>query len=207
MITTAADCTGETEMRLDCHYLLPSNGGFRGSTYTCKHPETCVDDPNVPMSQPDAGCLEIGSPSGVKGAGKVNGHACSSGLIVGGHAVFLMMSISADGHQFDNALKSCEVVRSGTSNSIYRSSPCSKTSTLIKLAAKTTYQACIDVTNSFLRTSVPFTWHLHGPGKIRGRGLDELGNERPLSEMLTVLEGGNSTANDAIRIVIGDGEL
>ncbi|KAE9993439.1 hypothetical protein EG327_004923 [Venturia inaequalis] len=190
-------------MDLECEYLLPHDGGRRTGSWTCPGKEECFDYDRTVLEWPDAGCMEVRSPQGVKGAAKTDGHACSAGIAVGSSSITLSSSISANDHNFDNGLKSCQIVKSGTTNSIYKSSPCSKTTTTIKLAPRTTYQACIDVTSALLTTSVGFTWHLHSH-RLKGRGLGD-GNGKPLSEMLTVL--GNSTANDAFQIVIGNGEV
>ncbi|KAE9986423.1 hypothetical protein EG327_004312 [Venturia inaequalis] len=192
--------------RIEMTTAVPSNGGFRVVDWNCDSQDTCIDDADAPYNLPNAGCLRLVSPSGVKGATKVGGHACSAGLRIGRNTIILNSLISADKHAFDNGLKSCSVVKSGTSNSALTTSPCSKEKIMVKLVAGTTYQACIDVTNALLKTSVGFTWHLSPAGRKDGLKPRGTGTGKPLSEMLTVL-GGNSTANDAFRIVIGEGEL
>ncbi|RDI86038.1 hypothetical protein Vi05172_g4175 [Venturia inaequalis] len=81
---------------------------------------------------------------------------------------------------------------------IYSRDPCPQQSTFLKLAARTTYQACITTAVALAKTSVGFTWHIRSPGRTARRGLEQLG--KPLSEMFTIV--GNNTANDALRVVI-----
>lgn len=201
MVTYSAKCRTKSSMSLECDYVIPSNGGSRTSAWICPSSEPdCADHNIAPPQVPDAGCFKFFTPQGVKGEAKVNGHACSAGVSFQ-FPIYVASSISANNHQFDNGLRSCQVVKSGTANSIYTSSPCSKTTTTLKLAAKQTYQACIDVTASLLKTSVAFSWHLDSTG-IRSRELDG----KSLAEMITV--HGNSTANNnAFRIVVGGEEV
>ncbi|KAE9976004.1 hypothetical protein EG327_008278 [Venturia inaequalis] len=134
----------------------------------------------------------------VKGAADTDNYACSSGIKVGNDPLYLLSSISTDKPALENSLTSCSIVRSGTQDAIYRHMPCPRTSVIIKLAARTTYQACVHTAIAVAAMSVGFTWHLDSPGKTRR----DLG-EKPLSELFTVV--GNSTASDGFRIVIGNG--
>lgn len=95
-LTTFAAACSKTKPRMDvyCNYTLPYNGGFRRGIWRCDIEESCIDDDNAPRRYPDAGCFEIPSPEGVKGAAKVNGHACSAGLSTGDtvHSTSLALS-------------------------------------------------------------------------------------------------------------------
>ncbi|KAE9973817.1 hypothetical protein EG328_004222 [Venturia inaequalis] len=200
MKTNTARCANKFIMNMECQYLNPWNGGTRLATYICPLDEECVNIDVTPPVLPDAGCLKLFSPQGTKGEGKESGYACSAGVTFP-YPIHLVSVITPNNHQYDSSIASCSVVKSGTRNYIYRSSPCSKATSTIALLAKQTYQACIQVTAALRRTSVAFTWHLDSPGKtIRG-----LGNGTSLSEMVTV--HGNSTDNDLFRIVIGGEEV
>ncbi|KAE9982609.1 hypothetical protein EG328_010740 [Venturia inaequalis] len=145
----------------------------------------------------DAGCIHPVSPSGVKGAADTDNYACSSGIRIGNDPLLIMSSISTDNPTYESSLTSCTIVKSGTQETIYKHSPCPKSSTFLKLAARTTYQACVHTAVAVAKISVGFTWHVNSPGKTR-RSLDD---GKPLSEMFTIV--GNSTADNAFRIVIG----
>ncbi|KAE9992083.1 hypothetical protein EG327_010184 [Venturia inaequalis] len=205
MRTVTAVCTSQTFMALECNYTLPVHGGHRPGVWLCLKGKECTPHDDRPLDDRtsrrinDAGRLKIRSPSGVKGAADIDNHACSSGLSIGTSSLTLSSSISTDQPNLMGSLTRCTITKSGTSNYIYNKSPCPQQSTIITLAAKTTYQACIYTALAVARQSVGFTWHLHSPVKTKRT----LGPEKPLSEMFTI-ENGTPNANDAFQIVVGN---
>ncbi|RDI87074.1 hypothetical protein Vi05172_g2905 [Venturia inaequalis] len=199
MGTISAQCLDQKQMSMRCWHHLPRSGGEAPGEYTCSgRKQSCLPAFPAGKNFPDAACITLFDPMGTKGAGDLDNYACSSGVNVGNAPIWVLSSISTDKPIYVDSTTECSVVRSGTQNSIYKSSHCDKTSTVLKLAAKTTYQACIRTAAALAKTSVSFTWHLSGPGKLT-RGLQQHGN--PISEMFTI---DNSTSNGAIQIVIGD---
>ncbi|KAE9978026.1 hypothetical protein BLS_008941 [Venturia inaequalis] len=203
--TTSASCIDNKNLHVLCHFTHPASY-FSTEQYECEgDDESCIPHSEGTSPQPDAGCLVLHSPSGVKGSGDSDNHACSSGIKIGNDDIYILSTISADNPLYASGLRTCIIGKSGTSaptDRIYSSNPCSKTSTLLKLAARTTYQACVTTAVALAKTSVGFTWHIRAPGKTVRRGL-ELGQQgKPLSEMFTIV--GNNTANDGLRIVIED---
>ncbi|KAE9975848.1 hypothetical protein EG328_002958 [Venturia inaequalis] len=220
--TRNAKCIGEATMNLVCLYTHPSwsVGDVRQHEYDCKGKESCVPHSQKLSPIPDAGCLVLHSPSGVKGSGDMDNHACSSGIKIGNDDIYVLSSISPDSLAWDNGIRACIVSKNGRdtpADTIFKGSPCPKTSRILKLAAHTTYQACITTAVALAKTSVGFHWNIRSPGKTyippRRRGLQQQGKPplglqqqgKPLSEMFTIV--GNNTANDALRIVIGDHEI
>ncbi|RDI84630.1 hypothetical protein Vi05172_g5361 [Venturia inaequalis] len=209
--THSASCIGEKRMWFACMYTRPHNTGeFIPHERDCEGDESCVphDESIAPLA--DAGCIVLHSPSGVKGSGDTDNHACSSGIRIGNDDIFVLSSISPDSIEYGYGIKTCIISRSGSNaikDRVFSGSPCPKTSRILKLAKRTTYQACITTAVALAKTSVGFHWNIRGPGKAfhpnPRRGLEQAG--KPLSEMFTIV--GNNTANDALRIVIGDREI
>ncbi|KAE9990711.1 hypothetical protein EG327_001058 [Venturia inaequalis] len=187
-------------MNLECNYTLPTNGGRRSGDWLCVGGAECTKASDKGPGRHDAGCIKVGKPSGVKGAADTDNHACSSGLAVGSEDLTLLSSISTDQPNLKGAITRCTITRSGTHINIYDKTPCPQQSTLIHLAAKTTYQACIFTALAVAKTSVGFSWHLHSPGKTKRT---PLGPEKLLSEMFTI-ENGTANANDVFQIVVGN---
>ncbi|KAE9970686.1 hypothetical protein EG328_006111 [Venturia inaequalis] len=198
--TITASCLSEKKMNVLCRFISPTNY-FRVEEYTCEGEASCVPHKTVVDAARDAGCIVLHSPSGVKGSGDSDNHACSSGIKIGDNDIYILSSISADNPMYQLGLRTCLIAKSGTSRAtdqIYSRNPCPQASTLLKLAARTTYQACITTAVALAKTSVGFTWHIRAPGKTIRRGLEG----KSLSEMVTIV--GDTTANDALRIVIED---
>ncbi|TLD21641.1 Calcium-binding protein [Venturia nashicola] len=195
--TISAYCVDDQRMAMKCRWSNHANPLDLPAIYDCQKPDQCVNVAKaLGTENPDAGCQNPPQLSGVKGAADIDNHACSSGINTGDASIVLLSSITPD----DPAVKldGCSIIQSGTQNKLFSHSPCEKSSTIITLKAKTTYQACIDTAATLAGISIGFHWHLHSTGKLRGRGLDD---GRPLSEMLTIDE---STSNPAFPIVIHD---
>ncbi|KAE9961743.1 hypothetical protein EG328_001812 [Venturia inaequalis] len=208
--TESAACRGEKKMHLWCQYTHPTNR-IRGEIYDCEGDESCVPHEYQPghLGDADAGCIVLRSPSGVKGSGDTDNHACSSGINIGNDDIYILSSISPDdSFRYLDGITTCIISKSGSNritDRIYSKSPCPKTSTLLKLAKKTTYQACVFTALSLAKKSVGFTWHISSPGKLNNRrGLEHQVEHqgKSLSEMFTIVS--NNTTNDAVQIVIGD---
>lgn len=195
LITLSARCNNKMEMRLGCNYTLPENGGYRTGYWLCVNGKECVT--SSIKNPADAGCVKKKKPSGVKGAADTDNHACSSGIAVGDKPLWYLSSIAETSGQNTGAIKECTITKSGTHNNIYDKAPCPRESTIIKLDARTTYQACIFTTLAFAKRSVDFTWHLSSPGKI----VRSLGPQQPVSEMFTILNN-TANANDGFQIVV-----
>lgn len=206
VVTVSANCADRTKMWLNCRYVRPFDptGNWVPRNWICLGGERCLPHERRGLyAKPDAGCIVLSSPSGTKGDGDLDNHACSSGIKINNDPIYVLSSISTDNSKFGSSIISCEIVKSGTKERIYQRKPCPQTSVLLKLAAKTTYQACVDTAVAFAKVSVGFTWHLDSPGMTR-RGLH---GGKPLSEMFTIV-GNNITADadDGFRIVIGNGD-
>lgn len=208
-ITLSASCISRTSMDLWCNLTHPHNQRADDVIWNCEGSELCLRNGPKHIRPPDAGCINMFSPAGIKGAADQDNHACTSGMRVGDRPLYLLSSITPDDPILVTSFARCSVVQSGTQNMIYNRHPCPKTSSVIKLAAKTTYQACIDTAVSLAKKSVGFHWRLDTPGSLgrhvlEGDGLED-SNQKPLWEMVTLV--GNSTANDFFKIMIGDREL
>ncbi|KAE9978988.1 hypothetical protein EG328_001117 [Venturia inaequalis] len=208
--TGNARCLDARTMRLNCDYTLPATrvGQSKYHNHNCDDKESCVPHLRTFSPTPDAGCLVLFSPSGVKGEGDMDNHACSSGVQIGKDDIYILSSISPDGGLYLDGIRACIIGKSGSKapkDTIFQGSPCPKTSKILKLAAHTTYQACIDTVVALANKKVGFHWNIRSPGNTfhYRRGLQQQG--KPLSEMFTIV--GNNTANDALRIVIGDQEI
>ncbi|KAE9963350.1 hypothetical protein EG328_011493 [Venturia inaequalis] len=204
--TQSAMCNNEKVMLINCRYTRPTND-FRTELHECPDEESCVPHHYLLHgASSDAGCLVLPKSSGVKGDGDLDNHACSSGIRLGDHDLYVLSSVTPDSMLYKDGIRTCIIGKSGSNSPadrIYQKSPCPQTSTILKLAAHTTYQACIYTAVGLAKKSVGFHWNIRSPGKmVLPRGLEQQG--KPFSEMFTILN--NNTANDAVRIVIGDQE-
>ncbi|KAE9972676.1 hypothetical protein EG328_004876 [Venturia inaequalis] len=197
MTTLSGSCTESHRLKIRCKFIHPDNGQERVKYWPCAPDQYCL--PISTGANPDAGCIKLLSPSGVKTSGDADNHACSSGLRVGRDTIYVQSSIAADKALDGDAVRECSVINSSTQKAIYNQTPCDKASATLRLDAGVTYQACISTTSAFARKTVPFTWHLSSPGRL-ARDLSSRG--KLLSEMVTIL--GDSTADDTFRIVIGE---
>ncbi|KAE9994007.1 hypothetical protein EG327_001740 [Venturia inaequalis] len=207
-ITSSAACLSETKMHLLCLDRW-DHTRYREDLHDCKGKESCVPHAQFVSPTPDAGCLVLHSPGGTKGSGDMDNHACSSGISIGNDDIFILSAVSADQLKYDTGIRTCIISRHGSTapaDVIYSKSPCPHKSTLLKLAKHTTYQACVTTAVALAKVSVGFTWHIRSPGRTVRRGPEQPGGlgqqAKPLSEMFTIVS--NTTANEAIRIVIGD---
>ncbi|KAE9971794.1 hypothetical protein EG328_005372 [Venturia inaequalis] len=202
--TRSARCLSEKKMHLLCLETHPTQDDRAGDHF-CEGDTTCIPHNYVLGQSPDAGCIRLWSPSGVKGDGDLDNYSCSSGITIGNDDIWVLSSVTPDSILYKDGIRTCIVSKSGSSSPVdrvYSQSPCPQTSTVLKLSKHTTYQACIFTLLKLAKKSVGFTWHLRGPGKLprnrRGLGLQG----QPLSELFTIVS--NNTANDAVKIVIGD---
>ncbi|KAE9963511.1 hypothetical protein EG328_011329 [Venturia inaequalis] len=204
--TRSAMCLDQKQMDLICVYRNRPRPNWRNEERNCEGDESCVPHEYPGRPVPDAGCVVLHSPSGVKGSGDMDNHACSSGLTIGNDDIYILSAVSSDKMIYDWGIRTCIIAKSGSSlpaDTIYSKSPCPHTSTILKLAKKTTYQACVTTAVALAKTSVGFTWHIRSPAKTTRRGVGQQGKP-DLSEMFTIVSNSNNTANDAVRIVIGD---
>ncbi|KAE9961634.1 hypothetical protein EG328_002178 [Venturia inaequalis] len=199
MITYSAHCADDNHLTVTCHFVLPHPVGGRQGTWTCDKDTECTAHEVGAGQQPDAGCIKLVSPSGVKGDADPDNHACTAGVAVGNDPLYILSTIATIDENYMNSVNLCTVTQSGTHKDLFSKSPCPRQSTLLRLAAKTTYQACIYTALAVAKRNVAFKWYIKSPGKTR-RGLD---NGKPFSEMFTIV---NSTAdaNDAFEIVVGN---
>ncbi|KAE9966595.1 hypothetical protein EG328_008814 [Venturia inaequalis] len=201
VITYNARCYNDGKfIKLRCLITRPVARGEIPGTWECLEHQTCIPHERGPeVHHQDAGCITLFSPMGEKGDADVDNHACSAGMTIGNDPIWILSSISADQPNNQPGIVGCTITQSGTHRNIYSKNPCPKQSSLIRLAAHTTYQACITTALAFAKKSVAFTWHVSGPGMTR-RGLDD---GKPFSEMFTIVNG-TANAKDAVQIVIGD---
>ncbi|TLD22558.1 hypothetical protein E2P81_ATG07751 [Venturia nashicola] len=207
-ITVSAMCTTTEHMRLRCRYVSPFYGPEVNVDFYCYGQTRCIATNNSGKDlaqNPDAGCNKIRKPSGVKGEGDSDNYACSSGLNVGDQDIYLLSSISADNSLNQaNALLSCALQRSGDGNyKLFVHKPCEKASSVIKLLAKKTYQACISTTEAFRGQKVGFHWNVDSAGSLPYTlHMRDVVDKRPLSEMFTI----DDSIGDDFPIVVRERE-
>ncbi|QDS76695.1 hypothetical protein FKW77_000639 [Venturia effusa] len=195
--TLSASCINTKKMTLRCYFLIGPWRPRPNSEYTCVGDQWCIP-PNPSQFFPDAGCITILQPKGLKRGGDSDNYACSSGLNIGDNPLYLLSSISTDNPIYSdaNTMTECTVIRSGTTQHLYIDSPCTKQSTLIELAARTSYQACIQLADTLRDVAVSFTWHLSAPGKLAR----DLEGKRLSAEMFSIDNSTSSSGN--FRVVV-----
>ncbi|RDI82559.1 RNA polymerase II subunit A C-terminal domain phosphatase [Venturia inaequalis] len=210
--TVSAMCWDDTIIDLLCKRTMPNPipGHYDAAHWVCVEGLSCSPHDPQYMIWPDAGCIRLQSPSGVKGNGDYDNYACSAGILIGNDPIYVLSSISTYNIAYSKKLMGCSIVKSGTKDAIYEKHPCPQTSTFLKLAAKTTYQACVTTAVALAYKTVEFKWNLKPPGKLRPGKVHprDLGQpSKPFSEMFRIVGGGiNGTANHPVQIVIGNEE-
>ncbi|QDS68761.1 hypothetical protein FKW77_004960 [Venturia effusa] len=205
--TITAACTGTTKMGLQCLHHESGLGYFKYGEYQCQEHDYCLPTTWKTMLgsdvKADAGCIPLKDPIGMKLSGDADDYACSSGFIVGDDPIYVKSVISTDHAVYLPYMQECTIIQSGTSKHIFSRAPCEQQSVLLQLNAKTTYQACVQMSYKLAAFAIGFTWHLRPPG-IQAR---DLHHSKPLSEMFTIDNSTSTTSKVRFDIVIGDSEL
>ncbi|KAE9967325.1 hypothetical protein BLS_006443 [Venturia inaequalis] len=201
MSTMSAKCRGTKDMDLRCWFDLPVSGGEKPGDFTCEGNSYCIPLRVAPHALPDAGCVILPQPGGVKGSADPDNHACSAGIKIGDDPLWVLSSITADQQLFYDSIRDCAIIQSGTMKTLVNEMPCERTSKILTLQARTTYQACIGTFNKFSNKSVGFTWHLSSPGKVVGRAA----GGKKLSEMFEIVNiSPSSSLKSAVKIVVAE---
>lgn len=111
-------------------YSFPNRGRIRDPGWLCVGRESCLPHDAGEDDLPNAGCLELFSPSGLKGNGDYDDHTYSSGIKIGYDTIYILSSISTDNPIYANSLRGCSIIKSGTLTTSYDRYPCPQNSVL-----------------------------------------------------------------------------